>query len=254
MGKISLLLSWVLKNGEGAKGFFMDIIKKMALQSFFISVLALAVTACGGGEGDDSSLAASNNSNTDSKQFVSAGVYHAANGSGYSDFHKLKLEKGGYLDITMFKSQVGLYSSSLGLMDENLDSTDYIAAGEYNLKFSYQPTSLIPGTVTIFSLELKKYNDLPSIESKKYNASGSLGTYSEYYKLDLTSGSFIDVTTTKSSVYVYNKTLFGDDGMSSISRYEKITGNKYLETGEYVVKFTYDATSLTPGTVTFQKN
>ncbi|HNH42873.1 MAG TPA: hypothetical protein PK633_02125 [Agitococcus sp.] len=232
----------------------MDIIQKTALQSFFISVLALAITACGGGGGDDSAPAASNNSNTDSKQFVSSGIYHATNGSGYSDFHKLKLEKGGYLDITMFKSQVGLYNSSLGLIDENLDNTDYIAAGEYNLKFGYQPTSLIPGTVTIFSLELKKYNDLPSIESKKYNASGSLGTYSEYYKLDLTSGSFIDVTTTKASVYAYNKTLFGNDGMPLISHYEKITGNKYLEAGEYVVKFTYDATSLTPGTVTFQKN
>ena len=81
-----------------------------------------------------------------------------------------------------------------------------------------------------------------------------MGTYSEYYKLDMTSGGFIDVTTTKSSVYVYNKTLFGNDGMPLISHYEKITGNKYLDAGEYVVKFTYDATSLTPGTVTFQKN
>lgn len=176
------------------------------------------------------------------------------NGSGYSDFHKLKLEKGGYLDITMFKSQVGLYNSSLGLIDENLGNTDYIAAGEYNLKFGYQPTSLTPGTVTIFSLELKKYNDLPSIESKKYNALGSLGTYSEYYKLNMTAGGFIDITTTKSSVYVYNKSLFGNDGMPLISHYEKITGNKYLDAGEYVVKLTYDATSLTPGTVTFKKN
>ncbi len=231
----------------------MDMFKKSAL----CVLVSVFLVACGGGGSDESvpvTNNTSNNSNTDSKQFLSAGIYPAANGSGYSDFHKLKLEKGGYLDITTYKSTVALYSSSLGLIDNELANTDYIPAGEYNLKFTYNPTSLIPGNVTIFSLGLKGYNDLPNIESKKYSASGSLGTYSEYYKLDMTSGGFIDTTTTKSSVYVYNKTLFGDDGMPLMSHYEKITGNKYLDAGGYVVKLTYDATSLTPGTVSFQKN
>ena len=59
----------------------------MALQNFSISVLALAVVACGGGGSDDSAPPANNNtsnnnnnSNTDSKQFLSAGIYPAANG------------------------------------------------------------------------------------------------------------------------------------------------------------------------------
>ena len=240
----------------------MSIIKNMALQNFSISVLALAVVACGGGGSDDSAPPANNNtsnnnnnSNTDSKQFLSAGIYPAANGSGYSDFHKLKLEKGGYLDITTWESTVGLYSSSLGLIDSELGNNDYIPAGEYNLKFTYRPTSNdILRNVTIFSLGLKKYSELPNIESKKYNAIGTWGSYSEYYKLEMTSGGFVDVTTTKASVYVYNKTIFGDDGMPMISHYEQVTGNKYLDAGQYIIKFTYNATSLTPGTVSFQKN
>lgn len=238
----------------------MSIIKKMVLQNFSISVLALAIVACGGGGGDDSPPAnnntnnSGNNSNTDGNQFLSAGVYPAANGSGYSDFHKLKLEKGGYLDITAWESTVGLYNSSLGLIDDLLENTDYIPAGEYNLKFTYRPTSNeIRRNITIFSLGLKNYSELPNVESKKYNAIGTWGSYSEYYKLEMSSGGFIDVTTTKASVYAYNKTLFGEDGMPMQSHYEQIVGNKYLEAGQYVIKFTYSATSLTPGTVSFQK-
>jgi hypothetical protein len=232
----------------------MGIIQKAALQSFSILVMALAMTACGGGGSDDSAPAANNSANTDTKQFLSAGIYPAANGSGYSDFHNLKLEKGGYLDITTSKAKVALNNSSLELIDNNLENNDYIPAGEYKLKFTYDSTATILGNVTIFSLGLKKYNELLNIESKKYNAIGTLGAYSEYYKLEMTSGGFIDVTTTKAAVYVYNKTLFGDDGMPMISHYEQVTGNKYLDAGQYIIKFTYTATSNTPGTVTFQKN
>lgn len=233
----------------------MSIIKKTVLQNFSISVLTLAMVACGGGGSDDSAPTTSNNSNIDSKQFLSAGIYPAANGSGYSDFHKLKLEKGEYLDITTWESTVALYNSSLGLIDSELGNNDYIPAGEYNLKFTYKPTSNeIRRNVTIFSLGLKKYNELLNIESKKYNAIGTWGSYSEYYKLEMTSGGFIDVTTTKASVYIYNKTLFGDDGMPMNSHYEQVTGNKYLDAGQYIIKFTYNATSNTPGTVSFQKN
>lgn len=217
------------------------------MKNIALIALLTLLAGCGSGGSDNDSLQSSQD------RFLSTGMYQATDGSGYSDFHDLKFEEGGYLDITNYKSTVGLYDQSLAVINSDLASDDYIAAGEYKLKFTYQPTSLIPGNVTIFSLELIEYSDLPSIESKTYNAVGSYGSYSEYYKLDMGVGGYVDVTTTKATVYVYNKTLYQGDAMPLTSHYENITGNTYLNGGEYIVKFTYSATSLTPGTVSFQK-
>lgn len=226
----------------------MDIIQKVALSVFF----SVALVACGGG-GDSSDASSSNTSPDGTKKSLSVGVYKAINGLGYSDYHKLKLDKGSYLDITTFKSAVGLYDSSLAVIDANLASSDYIPAGEYNLKFTYESTSLLPGSVTIFSLEMKNFNELQDVQSKTYNAIGSYGSYSDYYKLNMAAGGYVDISTVRASVYAYNKTLFANDGMPLNAHYKKLSGNTYLEPGEYLLKFEYEA-SLSPGTVSFQKS
>lgn len=213
-----------------------------------------ALSGCGGGGDSSNDEYSQNNNSTEKNQYLTAGIYQAVDGRGYSDFYTLKLEQGGYLDITKFHTKVSLYSTSLELIDNNLETTDYIKSGEYKIKFAYEATSLTPGSVTIFSLELKKYSDLTEINPGVYSGSGSLGRYSVYYRLNMISEGFIDITTTKSSVYIYNKTAAINDGMPLSSHFEKVTGNKHLDAGEYIIKFTYDSTSLTPGTVSFKMN
>lgn len=221
-------------------------------QILIASLVVLSLTGCGGND-NNAAISSSDESQTPQNEFLSAGIYQATDGSGYSKFYKFKLDKNGYLEITNHMSNVGLYDTSLAVINSDLDSDYYITAGEYNIKFTYQPTSNIPGTVTLFSLELQQFNDLPNIESKTYNADGSIGTYSKYYKLNMTSSGYIDVTTSGASVHVYNHTLFSHDEMPLSSHYEPVTGNTYLEAGDYVIKFTYSATSNTPGVVSFQK-
>jgi hypothetical protein len=218
---------------------------------FLVPFLAL-LTSCVSESGGNLTENDTNFEDVESN-FISAGMYQATNGNGYSEFHQFKLDEDSYLDITNYLSTVALYDSSLALIDNSLEGNDFIPSGEYNLKFTYEPTSLDPGNVTIFSLELEDYNDLTNIESETYNANSSYGSYSEYYKLNFAEGGYIDVTATNASVFIYNKTLYGDDGMSINTHYESAIGNSFLEAGEYVVKFTYAATVDSPGNVSFQK-
>ncbi len=178
-------------------------------------------------------------------------MYPALTGNIAAEFIDLNIDEGSYFDITTFKANLSLLDMSLAEIDSDFTSDDFIYPGEYKVKIDYQPTSNIPGNVTIFSLPLLSVNNLSSIQSKSYSADGSLGTYSSYYKLNLDSDSYIDITTNKATVYLFNRSIYGDD-VNLNDHYEVISGNRILHPGSYVFRFKYTGTSLTPGVVVVQ--
>jgi hypothetical protein len=180
---------------------------------------------------------------------LKAGYYPAGTGSGGAVFYDLTMAKDGFLDLTTFKSSVSLLGPDLSPIDSDLTSDDLIRAGVYKVKITYQPTSNLPGNLTVFSFDLMPFASLPVAKPGSYQAVKSLGTYSEYYRIDLSKGGFVDVSTTKGAVYALNYTKLGSTVASLTPNLIRIDGNKYLEPGDYMVKFTYESTSLTPGTV-----
>ncbi len=180
-----------------------------------------------------------------------SGIYQVSDGTNHSVIHDLNMKEFGYIDITNYGSSVSLLDESLIPIFEDLESSNLVESGNYKIKFTNTSTSLIPGTVSIFGLKFQLYESLDNIVSGQYNANGSLGTYSVYYRFDHPSGGNIDVTTFKASVCLYNYSLFGNDGQPMVDHYEDVSGNSFLDAGSYIVKFTFIATSLMPGSVTF---
>lgn len=223
-------------------------------------IASVFLASCGGGGGSETgptnndSTQGSSGGSEASDSNLKAGYYPAANGSGADNFYDLKMAQDGYLDLTTWKSTVSLLGADLALIDAELTTNDLIKAGTYKVKINYQPTSLLPGNLTVFSFFLSSYDTLLVLTAGSYQAIKDLGTYSEYYRLDLSKGGYVDVSTTKGSVYVFNYSRFGVDLSSLNTSMVQVEGNKFLEPGLYMVKFTYTATSLTPGTVSINFN
>ena len=180
---------------------------------------------------------------------VNTAMYPSSDGAGHSTFVDITLSKQGFIDITTFIASVKLYSPSLLLLDENLTGSDVIQAGTYKLKLTYTATSNTPGNVTIFSTAITPYGTLKELKSSRYNAVGSLGGYSEYYRLNVINDKNIDITTFMANAYIFNVSKLGED-VSLLDNYVNVSGTKFLSKGEYIMKISFTATSNTPGSVT----
>lgn len=213
----------------------------------FTALTTLVIVGCGGGGGSDTTNPTSVTAPITT--LVNTAMYPASDGATQSKFIDMTLSKPGFIDITNFKSKVELYNSSLSLINGNLTGSDIVQAGSYKLKLTYEPTSLIPGNVTIFSTALTPYNTLKELRSSRYDAVGSLGGYSEYYKLKIDNDKNISITTFKANVYIYDVELLGEN-VSLLDNYVEVSGEKYLSKGEYIVKIYFNPTSNTPGSVT----
>jgi hypothetical protein len=211
----------------------------------------IILAACGGGGSGGTSTSIPGPANVPAAIVapVNTAMYQAPDGVGQSKFIDITLSRPSYIDVTNFLTSVQLYSPSLVLLVDNLNGSSLIQAGPYKLKVTYTATAIIPGTVTFYSTALTPYKTLKDLRSARYDAVGSLGAYSEYYKLTLTNDTNIDVTTSKANVYVFNVGLLGEN-VSLLDNFAPVSGNKFLTAGEYIVKISYVATSLTPGSVT----
>ncbi|MEI6133119.1 MAG: hypothetical protein WCQ41_09910 [Bacillota bacterium] len=231
-----------------------DGITRNLYMKIFINVMGLVVaaatvlTACGGGGGDPVTKTPTPVP-TPIASSVNTAMYPAPDGVSLSKFIDLTLPQTGYIDVTTWISSVHLYSTSLVLIKENLTGSDVIQAGTYKVKISYGVTSNIPGNVTFYSTALTPYKALKDLKSARYDAVGSLGAYSDYYKLSVANDININISTYLANVYIFNVGLLGEN-VSLLDNYVQVLGTKYLARGEYIVKILYGATSNTPGSVT----
>lgn len=216
------------------------------LQLVVLVAVLSSVSGCGGSSSSASSEPRSENnqSGNEETEVNHVGYYPAVDGSGYFEFETLNMPEDGYLDLTKHKTSVSLYQNDLTEIDSELSSRDFITAGQYKVKINYKPTSLIPGHLTVFSLVLTNYLDLPELEEKTYTAESFRGTYSNYLKLNMPNGGNIDSTTTRASVYVYNYSTYAESGLSLDEHLVSVNENEALGAGQYIVKLEFKATDF----------
>lgn len=221
----------------------------MKFKIFLAITFAVFLFGCGGGGGGNEEATIPSSIQTPSAAPVNTGMYPAPDGKGQSRFVDITLAKQSYIDTITFKATVGLHDLSLNPLIENLSGSNLIPAGSYKIKIAYAATSNLPGNVTIYSATATPVNTLKEFKSGRFDANGSLGTYAEYYKLNLSENKNIDITTFKANVYLIKTSEIGENFSPSES-FAEISGTKSLTVGQYLVKIVYQGTSNAPGSVT----
>lgn len=221
----------------------------MKLQVFLSITFAVFLFGCGGGGGGTEEATIPPSIQSPSAAPVNTAMYPAPDGKGQSRFVDITLAKQSYIDITTFRATLALHDLSLNPLIENLNGSNLIPAGSYKIKIAYTATSNLPGNATIYSTAITPVNTLKEFKSGRFDANGSLGTYAEYYKLNLPENKNIDISTFRANVYVVKISEVGENFSPSES-FTEISGTKSLTGGQYLVKIVYQGTSNTPGSVT----